>query len=312
MTVLVTGGTGFVGQHVVAALIAAGHDVVATSSRPDPTPIPGVRWIHADLLDAEAAGAVCRSAGATHLVHLAWRPVHSGVIEAADNIEWLEVGFRLARAFLESGGERIVGVGTCYEYDWGQGFCREHVTPLEPTTYYGSCKQSLHAAIAGMARHHGASLAWPRIFFTYGPGEHETRFVRSIVRALLMGQPAEMTHGRQIRDFVFVEDIADAIARLVGSSVSGPFNVSSGQPVTLRDIAASIAAQTGRADLLRIGARSAPAHEPVMIAGDPTLMSDAVGWSATTSLDDGIARTIAHERQALGSSDDEHTRRRHS
>lgn len=297
--VLLTGATGFIGRHALRALARGSSDIVAVAHLTAPEDAPAkVRWVHADLTDSAASAAIVRRERPTHLLHLAWRPVHGNVAGARDNLDWLKASLDLAMAFIDAGGKRIVGSGSCFEYDWSEGVCTEDATPLAPATLYGASKGALRAALAGLAREAGVSFAWPRVFFAYGPGEHESRFVASIARALLRGEPAEMTAGTQVRDFLFAGDIGEALARLLRSRVDGDFNVGSGVASPLRDIAYELAHQLGRPDLLRIGAREPKAFEPPLIVANMDKTNAALGWRPRTTLRDGLAETVAALRGA--------------
>lgn len=296
MRVLITGGTGFLGRHAVRALADAGVDTVATYTRRPGADAEGVRWVQVNLLDPEAVRALVEAERPSHLLHMAWRPVHGNVSGARDNFDWLKASLDLAGAFVDAGGKRIVGLGSCFEYDWSDGLCIEGQTPLIPSTLYGATKNALRAALFGLAQEAGASFAWSRVFFTYGPGENETRFVASLASAMLRGEPAEMTSGVQVRDFVYVGDIADALVKIVTSEHTGEFNIGTGQPVTLLDIANEVARQVGRPDLLRVGVRQAKPHEPPLIEADMARTAGVLGWRARTSLQDGVAQTIAAMR----------------
>src|SRR4029450_2653117 len=144
--------------------------------------------------------------------------------------------------------------GSGLEYDWRYGYCSETRTPCAPHTIYGACKHALQILTSAMARDGSFASAWARIFFVYGPHEHPDRLVAAVVRSLLAGDPARAPHGRQVRDYLFVEDVADALARLLESDVTGPINVASGQAIALRDIISEIGQQTGRAELIQRGA----------------------------------------------------------
>lgn len=292
MKVLLTGGTGFLGSHAVEALAAAGLDVVATTRAATPKAHPNVHWVKADINEVTSLPALMRRERPTHLLHMAWRPVFGDVAGSRDNITWLKSSLDLAAAFMDAGGRRIVGSGSCFEYDWTDGVCIEDVTPLVPSTNYGAAKNALRAALFGMTREAGVSFCWPRMFFTYGPRENETRFVASVARALLRGEPAEMTEGTQIRDFLYAGDIGEALAEIVASDVTGDLNIGSGAPIMLRDIAFTLAGALGREDLLRLGARQPKAHEPARIIADTEKSKRVLNWRARTSLQDGLARTV--------------------
>lgn len=302
MRVLVTGASGFLGRHALAALLEAGHEVVATYHRSPGAPRERLRWVGCNLLERQAVHELVAGVRADRLLHLGWRAVYGDVSNSPDNTDWLVAGIDLARAFLDAGGRRIVGGGTCFEYDWGASVCSEDSTPLRPATHYGACKVALQAALAGMTRIAGASLGWARVFFAYGPGEHDSRLVAWLAMKMLRGEPAEMTHGRQVRDYVYAGDVAQALRLMVESDDDGEFNVGTGEAMTLREIGAEIAAQIGRADLLRLGARSPQPYEPPTIVADTRRIRATLGWQPRTSLAQGIAASIEaiRERERAG------------
>lgn len=299
MKALLTGGSGFLGRHAVRALADAGVETVATYFHQPGPAARHVTWVRCDLLDAAAMRALVRRTRASRLLHMAWRPIHGNVNVAEDNADWLRASLGLARAFADAGGERIVGAGSCMEYDWPEGAsCSEALTPIQPNTYYGACKHALHQGLADLAQAKGLSLAWARIFHAYGPGEHETRFVASVAGALLRGEPAEMSCGTQVRDYAYAGDVGEALAQLTLSDCEGVYNVASGVPAALRDIAYEIARQIGRPDLIRLGARATRPYEPKAIVADLGKTAAELGWRPRTSLAKGIAETIATMRGA--------------
>ncbi len=296
--ILLTGATGFIGRHTLAALSNSGATIVAATRASDGPALPNVTWVKADLTDAADVIRLVREAEATHLLHLGWRAVHGDVSNSRENLDWLAHSLALARAFVDSGGRRIIGCGSCFEYDWRQGVCVEDLTPLAPATLYGTAKHALHVALIGLAQQTGISFAWARPFFIYGGDEHPTRLVASVAAALLEGRPAETSHGRQIRDYLHIKDVAEGLATLALSEAEGAFNVASGQALALKDIILELAAQVDRPDLVRLGARAAQAYEPPIIVGDPAKTRDLLGWQTKIDLKTGIALTLASMREA--------------
>jgi nucleoside-diphosphate-sugar epimerase len=140
--------------------------------------------------------------------------------------------------------------------------------------------------------------AWGRIFFLYGPHEHPDRLVASVIRSLLAGQPARTSHGRQVRDYLYAADVADAFVTLLDSGVTGPINIASGQAVALRDIVNRVGQLMGRPDLIELGAiPTAPTDTPLVV-GDTARLCSALRWSPSWDLDRGLAATIERWRQA--------------
>jgi nucleoside-diphosphate-sugar epimerase len=145
----------------------------------------------------------------------------------------------------------------------------------------------------------GLSAAWARVFFLYGPGEHPQRLVASVVRALLRGEPAPCSHGRQVRDYLHVQDVANGLVAVLDSGLRGDVNVSSGQAVTLREMVETAARLVGRPDLLRLGAVPARANDAPLVVG-AAARAAALGWRPCHDLESGLRHTIAWWRDEEG------------
>jgi nucleoside-diphosphate-sugar epimerase len=305
--VLVTGAGGCIGRHLVPALVARDWDVHAlTSGRAGESrrdfrakATTDVTWHTGNLLRTGDAEAVVRAASATHLVHLAWYIAPGRWAAAPENFEWVQASLALISAFKAHGGTRVVTAGSCLEYDWRYGYCSETLTPCAPHTIYGACKHALQILTSAMARDGSFASAWARIFFVYGPHEHPERLVAAVVRSLLAGEPARTSHGRQVRDYLFVEDVADALARLLESDVTGPINVASGQAIALRDIISEIGQQTGRSELIQLGAIPQATTDTPLVVADTSRLIAELDWQPRWDLARGIDKTIAWWRQEL-------------
>jgi nucleoside-diphosphate-sugar epimerase len=296
--VLVTGASGFIGRQALAPLTARGYEVVALSRRSGPE-MPGVRWYRADLLAASEPRRVVDEVRPTHVLHLAWYAEPGQFWSSPENVRWVAATAELLLAFEAAGGGRFVGAGTCAEYDWSSNTaCAETTTPIRPSTPYGRAKDAARLIAEGVAARGAVSAAWGRIFHLYGPHEHPSRFVASVTRALVAGEPARCTAGTQVRDFLHVADAGDAFAALVDCNAAGPVNIASGQPVTIASIARLIAELTGRPDLLQLGALSIPPGDPAHVVADVARLRDEVGWSPKRTLQDGLADTVRWWRGA--------------
>ena len=306
--VLVTGAGGCIGRHLVPALVARGWEVHAlTSGRgrgdglsdSEVKAVPGVTWHTGNLLRAGDAEAVVRAASLTHLVHLAWYIAPGRWAAAPENFEWVQASLALVGAFKAHGGTRVVTAGSCLEYDWRYGYCSETLTPCTPHTIYGACKHALQILTSAMTRDGSLASAWARIFFVYGPYEHPDRLVAAVVRSLIAGEPARTSHGRQVRDYLFVEDVADALVRVLESDVTGPINVASGQAIALRDIISQVGEQTGRSELIQLGAIPQASTDTPLVVADISRLTAELDWRPRWDLARGIEKTIAWWRQEL-------------
>lgn len=298
MKVLVTGGRGFIGQHCLAQLLAKGYEVHAVSSTPRSS-MAGVQWHQANLLDIIQTRALIRTVKPSHVLHLAWYTEHGKFWTARENLNWAQASLALIREFTDSGGQRFVAAGTCAEYDWSYDLCSEASTPCRPMTLYGAAKHSTHLLFEAWAKQTGLSSAWGRIFFLYGPGEYRSRLVPSVVNSLLCGEAALCTHGEQVRDFMYVVDVAAGFVALLESEVRGAVNIASGEPVSLKDLVYSIADQLDRRDLVRLGAIPSSINEPAELIANVGRLSDEVCFKPSYKLEQGIALTIKSVKKML-------------
>jgi len=295
--VLVTGATGFIGRQCLPMLLEHGYEVHGTFFRKEGPHAADVHWHHADLLDGNQLSEVMRRVAPTHLLHLAWNAIPGVYVSSLDNVDWLRSSLHLVQLFRELGGERVVGAGTCFEYDWSYGYCREPLTPLNPSTLYGTCKHALQLALASFGEGAGLSSAWGRIFFLYGPHEYESRLVASVIRAVLRSETAPCSSGNQIRDFLHVQDVAGAFVALLDSRVTGPVNIASGRPVTVGEVVETIGNQLERQDLIARGALPDRPNEPSILLADVSRLTSEVGYSPRHDLHTGLRDTISWWRR---------------
>lgn len=301
--VLVTGASGFIGRHALATLLRKNFEVHAVSRRPQ---VAGdVHWHSADLLDPAASSALLKKVRPSHLLHLAWYAEHGKFWTSEINRQWVAGTVALVESFRDAGGRFVVAAGTCAEYEWRDGYCDEDITPLKPATEYGGCKNSARMQLERICRDAGIVAAWGRIFLLYGPHEHPSRFVASVIRALLQDEDALCTHGNQVRDFLHVEDAAEVFAALLDSGVSGPVNIGSGQAVSLAEIGRRIGVLTGRPERLKFGARPIPPGDPPVLVPVLRRLSQTVKWTPRYDLDAGLRDTIEWWRSRLTTGDAE-------
>jgi nucleoside-diphosphate-sugar epimerase len=250
-------------------------------------------------LDAGEIRSLLSRVQPSHLLHFAWYAEHGKFWQSSLNLDWVSASLTLFRAFHENGGKRAVCAGTCAEYEWNESVLTEDSTPLRPATLYGTCKSSLREILFQFAKQEGLSLAWGRIFFLYGPFEAPNRLVSSVILSLLRGVPAELTHGKQIRDFMHTCDVGAAFAAVLDSSFEGALNVASGRGVSLAEVAVLIGELTGHSDLIRLGVKKAPELDPPSLVAHASRLKQTVGFSERYNLRSGLTDTIEWWRKKL-------------
>ena len=295
--VLLTGANGFIGRHCLPLLIRQGYEVHAVSSQKIIENKPNVHWHQTDLLEPSQVVKLMADVQPTHLLHFAWYTVPGKYWTSKENLRWVQASLGLLQQFTRHNGQRVVMAGTCAEYDWRYGYCSEAVTPLIPATLYGMCKHSLQLMLTAFAKQTGLSAAWGRIFFLYGPHEHPNRLVAYVIRSLLRGESARCSHGNQIRDFLYVEDVADAFVALLESAISGPVNIGSGKPIALREVIYRIAEIQNLPELIQLGALPTRKDDPPLLVADIRRLQKEVGWQAKHELNIALKKTIEWWKQ---------------
>jgi nucleoside-diphosphate-sugar epimerase len=278
--VMVTGASGFIGRHAVAAL--CDHGVTVFAER-------------VDLFDAGAVRAAMVDFCPTHLLHLAWG-VRPGYWESPANLDWVAASIELARAFRDAGGYRMVGAGTCAEYGPSHSPLTE-ASRCIPWTLYGMAKDALRSLLEHAAPAMGLSFVWGRLFQPYGPGEAPGRLLSALIPALLAGKSVECSDGRQIRDFIHVEDAGAALVALLLSEVRGPVNIATGIGTPVRQVLRSIATMTGGNNRLILGARPRGRNEAAMLVADCGRLVTEVGFVPRYDLAAGLAQTVEWYRE---------------
>ena len=290
MKVLLTGAGGFIGRHVLDALDKQGIETIAVGRR-KPDGWPDSAFEVADLLEIDDLDALTAKVGATHLLHLAWYAEHGKYWNSPLNLRWCDTTTRLVEAFCKAGGRHVVMAGTCAEYDWSFGYCREAETPIDPATLYGSAKDATRRLAMAVCREHGVPCAWGRIFLTYGAGEAPQRLVPALAD-IFRGEREPFAIDQDcFRDFLHVADVAAAFTTLLTERASGVYNISSGEPVRLADVVRWIAGSLdGDADrVLRLA--SGRSGQPPVLVGENLKLKE-LGWRPAITIQQGLRELI--------------------
>jgi len=289
--ILVTGAKGFIGRHCLPVLLSKNYEVHAVTSQ-KAAPTSSLKWHTANLLNADETRHLINQVKPTHLLHFAWVTEPGKYWTALENFEWVQAGLTLMMEFSKYGGQRAVIAGSCAEYDWAKGLCCEETTPLRPTTVYGTCKHAFQLLVSSYASQVGISCAWGRIFHLYGPEEAPSRLVASTIRSLLNNQSALCTHGNQTRDFLHVEDAASAFTAILESVATGPINIGSGQPITIKDLVIRIGEKLHKKELISLGAIPSSDSDPPLLLPQTSRLHQEVGWAPQYDLETGLTHTI--------------------
>jgi len=312
--VLVTGGAGFAGQHLVEELSARGISTVATYYRTPPS--QAVRrlaqdWFQCDIRDTVAMREVVAREKPEGIVHLAAmsvpREANAQPNEAIQtNVGgWLNVVDAVHRADLEC---RCILISSCQVYGHGvtgtAGFHEE--LPHQPYDTYGATRASAELLAQAYHRQHNADVLIARAFDHCGPrqGPHDfvSRLARQVARSIKSKAPAVVSVGDLDvqRDFTDVRDVVRAYADLLLHGESGRvYNVCSGVAVFLRDVVDLVRELTSSDFRVTADAHWTAGRQPQAIFGDPGYIRDTTGWSPEIPLIDTLSDTLYYWQERL-------------
>lgn len=292
---LIVGGGGFIGRHVIHAAKLKGWDITSVSlHRPsDHHCIAGVNYQEIDLTDLAAAKR--NLAGDFHyVVNLGGYIDHTLFVNGGRRM--IDAHFNIVQNLVEvlsrNSLKRFVQIGSSDEYGNAPAPQREDYreAPISP---YSLGKLASTHFLQMLHKTETFPAATLRLFLTYGPGQNDGRFLPQIIKGCLQNSEFPTSKGEQLRDFCFVEDTVSAIfLALQSDGANGEvFNVGSGIPVSIRSLIDRICAivGSGRPQFCHIPYRPG---ENMALYANIDKIKDVLGWSAQVGLEDGLRRTI--------------------
>ncbi len=305
-SIFITGASGFLGSGLLAKMVADNYTIMAsrrfeTNDWRCKEFSEHIKWVNAD--DPNFIQEVT-DFNPDIIVHSAW----SGVT-AAERENWnLQLtNFKLLGDLItiaqKANVQKFIVLGSQAEYGKVEGKIDEAI-PDNPGNAYAACKIAAKQLLKAFCEQNGITWYWLRVFSVFGPKESSNWFIPSIILNQLNKVDIDLTPGEQKYDYLYIEDFAAMIQRLLSSenSVSGIYNICSGKPVALKGLAEGIKDAVGSGAKLNFGALPYRAGQPMLIEGDNTKFNSTFGATQLTNLGEAIKNTVAYYRATLPNS----------
>lgn len=307
--ILVTGGAGFLGSHLIDRLLGQGHDVICadnlfTGTKRNIAHLhghPHFEFMRHDVtfplyVEVDEIYNLACPASPIHYQH---DPVQTTKTSVHGAINMLGLAKRLKCKIFQASTSEVYGDPAIHpqrEDYWG------NVNPIGPRSCYDEGKRCAETLFFDYHRQHNLDIKVVRIFNTYGPRMHHAdgRVVSNFIVQALRGEPITIFgDGQQTRSFCYVDDLIDGFLRMMetDSSVTGPINLGNPGEFTIRELAEKTIALTGASSALT--RMPLPADDPKQRQPDISKAKALLGWEPTIALDEGLARTIAYFRKRL-------------
>lgn len=304
--IVVTGGAGFLGSHLIDRLIGAGHEVMCvdnlfTGSKRNIEHLhsnPRFEFIRHDIclpLFVEA-DAIYNLACPASPVHYQYDPVQTTKVSVHGSINMLGLARRLQVPIFQASTSEVYGDPTQHpqtEGYWG------NVNPIGIRSCYDEGKRCAETLFFDYHRQHGLNIKVARIFNTYGPRMHpaDGRVVSNFVMQALRGEDITIYgDGSQTRSFCYVDDLIDGFLKLMDSrdGFTGPVNIGNPVEFTIRELAELIIEMTGANS--KLIEKPLPSDDPTQRRPDISLAQSELGWEPKIALREGLIKTIAYFR----------------
>lgn len=306
MRILVTGGTGFIGSHLVRRFLREGSNVAVLLRKDSDTwrikdVLPQVEIIRGDLTSIPKATSAIRAFRPEVVTHLAWDGATSykfqnEPLQALNNVNG---SLQLAQLAGEIKCRSFIGLGSVLEYGKYAVPLSEDVIP-QPQTFYGRAKYGVGLLLEKLCETYGMQYTWFRLFWSYGPADSQLRMIPQVILSLLREEKPALSPGDQLWDYIYVSDVVNALyLAAVNTGIKGNFNLGSGESNTVRSIVERIRDLINPSFPLGLGDIPYRTDQIMHLKADVTRLKQAARWSPQVNLDDGLKKTVEWYRENL-------------
>lgn len=274
MKILITGATGFIGNHLVKELLKdTKNEIIATSRDIEKAKkyewFSRVKYISYDLNSQEELNLFEYFDKPDKVIHLAWDglPNYNDLIHIEKN---LFKNYNFIKNIISNGLKDITITGTCFEYGLING-CLNEELKTNPSNSYGIAKDSLRKFIEELKKQYDFNYKWIRLFYIYGEGQGEKSLIALLDKAIQNGEKEfNMSGGEQLRDYLNIKDVVKNILLIANQTLYSNqiINCCSGKPISIRQIVENHLDKKNYSMKLNLGYYPYPTYEPMAFWGD--------------------------------------------
>jgi UDP-glucose 4-epimerase len=297
MNIFVTGGTGFIGQHVTQQLIDDDHNLLLMCLENEDLPqsikkTKKATIIRGNLSTIESLKKDVKDFGPEATVHMAWEGIPNYDYEASTKN--LIYGLNLIAMLADIGCKRVLCTGSCWEYGKKSGKLDED-SVVTPSNAFTAAKNSLHLMGREIAKENNMKFIWTRLFYVYGPGQKGHSLIPHIINAIRLGSTPNIKTPNSRNDFVYVKDVANAISLLSTKEIKGEiYNIGSGHSTEITDIINMVYHYYGSNNKYNPAREKSNDLVKTDFWADVTRIKKDIGWEPKFSIEKGIEKTIEY------------------
>ena len=305
--ILITGGAGFIGSHLCEKLLAEGNDVICldnffTGSKDNIRHLIGnnrFELVRHDVIIEYLAEVdqIYNLACPASPVHYQYNPIKTTKTSVMGIINMLGLAKRCKARILQASTSEVYGdphIHPQVEGYWG------NVNPIGIRSCYDEGKRCAETLMMDYYRQNNVDIRIARIFNTYGPrmAVNDGRVVSNFIVQALKNEPITVYgSGSQTRAFCYVDDMTDALIKLMNGEIIGPVNLGNPSEMTILEIAKLIIKLCKSSS--EIIFKELPLDDPVQREPDITLAKEKLGWQPVTPLEDGLIKTIEYFKKKI-------------
>ncbi len=276
---MLLGCTGEIGSRLTTLLISSGYEVIgvrATRECKITHPLHscyGINLLNKEL-ELDFLGMKPEV-----LIHTAWDTAPIQFWESELNSSWVNASKRIISDFEDSGGKYLVVTGSCAEYSWNLNEPLKETSPELPASQYGRSRLEL----LNWIRNRELPFLWTRTFFQFGLNEPTGRLIPSLIDSLMEGKPYTIRSSKDVRDFVYIEDVVNVLYNLISQQQKGVVNIGSGEGIEIEAATRKLIGLLGREDLITFDHKDSQQSIVVSNPGKLISMIGVYPWKTFSS-----------------------------